>query len=70
MKEPTYTWDKENYIATCEIEMNGEENIVAHAHCHPDDKDMGNEWTGYEIAQRRAVIKILKRQRDKVKEQL
>ena len=51
-------WDKEKMEAKCTIELPSG-TLTTVAKCHPDDYDFGNEFTGYDIADRRMSIKIL-----------
>ena len=69
INEPIFTWDEETKTASC-ILTDGEEVYMGLATCHPDDTDLGNEKTGYEIAFRRASIYVYKHYRDELKLQL
>ena len=53
----THTWDKENYIAKCEIQDH-DMQFVGEAKCHPDDKEFVSAITGGYIAEGRAYIKL------------
>lgn len=53
-----YNWDAENGVATCDIIVNNQ-NFHGEAHCHTEDRDYGNERTGYMIAETRAAINYL-----------
>lgn len=63
-REPLFGWDEATGTASCLL-TDGERYYTGIAYCHPDDRDMMSEKTGYEIALRRAEIKALK---DYVKE--
>ena len=65
MKEQTlFDWDSENGIATCILTDGHHHVFYGEARCHPKDKDMMSEKTGYAIALRRAYIKALCYYRD------
>lgn len=53
----THTWDKENYIAKCEIQDH-DMRFVGEAKCHPDDQEFVSTITGGYIAEGRAYIKM------------
>lgn len=53
----THTWDKENYIAKCEIQDH-DMHFVGEAKCHPDDEEFVSAITGGYIAEGRAYIKL------------
>ena len=53
----THTWDKENYIAKCEIQDH-DMRFVGEAKCHSDDKEFVSSITGGYIAEGRAYIKM------------
>ena len=53
----THTWDKENYIAKCEIQDH-DMRFVGEAKCHPDDQEFVSAITGGYIAEGRAYIKL------------
>ena len=53
----THTWDKENYIAKCEIQDH-DMRFVGEAKCHPDDEEFASAITGGYIAEGRAYIKL------------
>ena len=59
----------EDGIASCVLN-DGEKVFCGMATCHPDDRDMMNEKTGYEIAFRRAKIEYMRHYRDTLKIQL
>ncbi len=63
--EPYFEWDPETGTATCVL-SDGENIFLGMATCHPEDKDMMNEKTGYHIAQYRAQIEYFKHIRDNV----
>lgn len=52
-----------NGTATCHIEYKNM-TFTGTAQCHPDDMDFESERTGCYIAETRAVIKVLRFQRD------
>lgn len=58
MKNPIFTWDAEEGLATCEIPYK-DTFFFATAQCHPDDMDMVGEKTGCTIALYRAEIQML-----------
>ena len=49
----------ENNIAKCIIHYKHQE-FCGNAYCHPQDKDMESQRTGFTIAEARAEIKLLK----------
>lgn len=62
-KQPIFYWDEETRTATCII--SDKENVfIGLATAHPDDIDMMNEKTGYQIALWRAEIKYYTHMRD------
>lgn len=68
MDQPEFTY--ENGISVCSISDNKGHLFIGQAFCHPDDADVMSEYTGCEIAYRRARIKALRFQRDELKVQL
>jgi len=62
-----YLWDKETLTATCILYKDNGQIFTGTATCHPDDFDMCNEKTGYEIATRRATINSLKQYLNELK---
>lgn len=56
--EPVFNYNEHRGKATCTI-SDGQNTFVGMAKCHPDDWDCVSEFTGCEIAERRAKIKIL-----------
>ena len=64
MKEPKFFWNEETRETICILTDNKNKQYIGTAICHPDDKDMQNERTGQEIAQRRAQINFLLHVRD------
>lgn len=62
-KEPTYTWDEKEGIATYTIHYNNRE-FTGKAICHTDDQDMKSEMTGISIANLRASILYFQHVRD------
>ena len=69
MRESRIKYDKENNIATYTFLDRGRE-FTGKATCHPLDADMCTEYTGIEIARRRAVIEYLKFTRDQIRSEL
>lgn len=69
MIKPIYSWDEVSGTASC-ILIYDQKQFVGVAKCHPDDKDMMNANTGYEIATRRASIQAYRYHRDMLKSQL
>lgn len=61
--KPQLSWDQETMIAKCEINYKGQ-IICGEAVCHPDDRDVASQYTGYAIAGHRALIKCLRFVRD------
>ena len=57
--EPKFTWNEQTGVSSCTI-TDGSFEYTGFATCHPDDLDFQSERTGYEIAYRRAEIKMLK----------
>lgn len=65
MKERTsFNWNEETATATCTLTDGNNHIFCGEAVCHPKDKDMMSEKTGYAIALRRAYIKALCYYRD------
>lgn len=63
-KKNVRCWQDTNlYISYCEIATNFGK-FYGEAHCHPDDSDMNSQHTGEQIAYHRALIKMLKYERD------
>lgn len=69
MTKPIYSWDEVSGTASCILTYD-QKQFVGTAKCHPDDKDMMNANTGYEIATRRASIQVYRYHRDTLKSQL
>ena len=63
MKQPEYTWDEEQGIASCTLHYNNQE-FIGMAICHPDDRDMQSKLTGQNIAEFRALIQAWRYKRD------
>ena len=64
-KTPYFSWDAEEGIATCIIQ-NHNDVFYGTAKCHPNDIDMQSEKTGYEIAYRRALLKAIQKEKEKL----
>lgn len=63
MKEKiTYDWDSKKGIAVCTI-INTNGTFTGVAKCHPEDMDMESEKTGLSIAEKRARIKVVKKEK-------
>lgn len=62
-QEPKFYWDDTTKTATC-ILVDGNNIFTGIASVHPDDMDMANEKTGYQIALWRAEIKYYTHIRD------
>ena len=62
-QEPKFYWDDTTKTATC-ILADGNNIFTGIASVHPDDMDMANEKTGYQIALWRAEIKYYTHIRD------
>ena len=56
--EPIFNYNKHRGTTTCTI-SDGQNTFIGTARCHPDDRDCMSEFTGCEIAEKRAKIKIL-----------
>ena len=56
--EPVFNYIKSSGTTTCTI-SDGQNTFIGTAKCHPDDRDCMSEYTGCEIAEKRAKIKIL-----------
>ena len=69
MIKPIYNWDEVSGTASC-ILIYDQKQFVGVAKCHPDDKDMMNANTGYEIATRRASLQAYRYHRDILESQL
>ena len=67
--EQNYLYDKDSGISTYIIEYEGQ-YFTGIAHCALEDKDMQNEKTGINIAQRRAIIKLFQYRRNELKHKL
>ena len=63
MIDKNIEYEYDNGKSVCQINYKGM-NFVGEAFCHPDDNDFASERTGLFIAECRAVIKVLKFQRD------
>ena len=63
MKQPEYTWDEEQGIASCTLYYSDQE-FIGMAICHPDDRDMQSKLTGQNIAEFRALIQAWRYKRD------
>lgn len=62
-QQPKFYWDNTTKTATC-ILADGNNIFTGIASAHPDDMDMANEKTGYQIALWRAEIKYYTHIRD------
>lgn len=62
-QQPKFYWDDTTKTATC-ILADGNNIFTGIASAHPDDMDMANEKTGYQIALWRAEIKYYTHIRD------
>lgn len=62
-QQPKFYWDDTTKTATC-ILVDGNNIFTGIASAHPDDMDMANEKTGYQIALWRAEIKYYTHIRD------
>lgn len=56
--EPVFNYNEHRGTTICTI-SDGQNTFIGKAKCHPDDRDYMSEFTGCEIAERRAKIKIL-----------
>ncbi len=56
--EPIFNYNEHRGTTICTI-SDGQNTFIGKAKCHPDDRDCMSEFTGCEIAERRAKIKIL-----------
>ena len=63
-RQPDFSWDEENKIATCILTDEKGRIFVGESTCHPEDYDMASERTGCELAYRRAKIEHLRTVRD------
>ena len=58
MKEPEFYYDKDSGLTTVKVYYKN--NIfIGEAWCHPEDDDIKNEFTGCELALKRANIKVM-----------
>ena len=57
----------ENNISVCTLTDNKNRIFIGQAYCHPDDLEFASEFTGCEIALRRAMIKAMRAERDDIK---
>lgn len=55
-----FNWDEETGMASCILTDKKNNIFLGLAQCHPDDRDMMNQYTGQEIAYRRALLKALR----------
>ena len=70
-KSPEFSWDAETGLAACFMYNSfRNKNIISTAQCAPEDEDMKSEKTGCTIASLRALIELLRQQRDDTKMQL
>lgn len=60
----SFEYDKDSGITTCIITDKQSRVFAGVAACHPDDRDMMAEYTGKQIAEMRAIIKMLRDIRD------
>lgn len=68
---PEFSFDTENGLAVCVIKnKTGTRVYKGIAQCHPNDEDMMNAKTGYQIAFFRARIKMLQGKRDEARTEL
>lgn len=67
--EHNYLYDEESGVSTYIVEYEGQ-YFTGLAHCSPQDKDMQNEITGINIAQRRAAIQLFQYRRNELKHKL
>ena len=58
IEEPIFNYNEHRGTTTCTI-SDGQNTFIGTAKCHPDDRDCMSEYTGCEIAEKRAKIKIL-----------
>ena len=56
--EPIFNYNEHRGTTICTI-FDGQNTFIGKAKCHPDDRDCMSEFTGCEIAEKRAKIKIL-----------
>lgn len=63
-KNIIFNWDENTGIASCLITDNKDNTFFGISKCHPEDRDMMNEYTGYNIAYNRALLKALRFHRD------
>ena len=61
-----YSWNEEIGLSICFITVR-DQVYMGMAQCHPDDMDMVSEKTGNNIAYHRAVIDMLRAERDRLK---
>lgn len=59
-----FEFDAEQGVATCILTTKQGKVFVGMAICHPDDRDMMAQYTGQQIAEHRAIIKMLQDIRD------
>lgn len=59
-----YNWDSDKGIAIVQIEDKNGNIFVGSAQCHPDDKEFMSEKIGYEIAEIRASLNMIRYIRD------
>lgn len=64
MVDYSFEYDRESGITTCIITDKQGRVFMGFATCHPDDRDMMAEYTGKQIAEMRAIIKLLRDIRD------
>ena len=62
-------FDYDNGVSSCTMVVDGK-TFTAYARCHPEDNDMKNQNTGFEIAFRRVSLLIYKARRDELKARL
>ncbi len=64
-----YFFEPDSGVATYIYEYDGQ-TFTGIAHCSPEDQDMMNEYTGINIAQQRAIIKLFQYRRNELKHRL
>lgn len=63
-QDTIFNWDCETGITECILTDGKGNTFYGSAKCHPEDRDMMNEHTGYEIAYQRAFLNALRFYRD------
>lgn len=69
MKKPIFNWDPETGGALCVFQTK-EKTYYGTAICAPEDRDLMSEKTGCFIAEKRAILNMLRDQRDRLKIEL